>query len=374
MLVAAIGAATAGYELMISQRDTQSCIERGILKAKCHNYKTDKLHIERKELNGYLERCLRTQEKLKYPLWTTVFYGPIGCGKSVAVREALKHQQAVVDVTLTGNCNLKDDFVTKVLHEVLPLSLAADIHKLSFDSKLCMLKSALRKIREKQHTVLPTFLIDVCGTCQPDDLYDLMHLLKHMVHRECLAQASVILSPWFDMRKTMIRDIRAVEVHIGDLSVEETKRYLLQLCDYKQLKGNKTEKEKVVDEVALLAGNRLLYLSELASELQTGATLEDLRLLVHKRAKILKRLADSSLFDFLSYFEQSKKLKKLLQKLLIEKKVPFYEFDQFLKKGTKREDVFLAASKLFEIDSKGHHITITSRFVRQALEEQLAEQ
>ena len=94
MLVVAIGA--AGYKFMISQ-DNQFCIERGILKAKCHDYKTNKLYIERKELNRYKE------EKLIYPLWTMVVYGPIGCGKSVAVREALKHQQAVGDVTLTGN-------------------------------------------------------------------------------------------------------------------------------------------------------------------------------------------------------------------------------------------------------------------------------
>ena len=140
------------------------------------------------------------------------------------------------------------------------------------------------------------------------------------------------------------------------------------------MKGNKEEKEKVVDEVSLLDGNRVLYLDELASELQTGATLDDLRLLVHKRAKILKCFADLSLFDFLSCFEQSKKFKKLLQKLLIEKKVPFYEFNQFLKKGTKQEDVFLATRKLLEIDRQGRYITITSRFVRQALEEQLAKQ
>lgn len=88
-------------------------------------------------------------------------------------------------------------------------------------------------------------------------------------------------------------------MQVGDLSVEETKLYLLQLCDYKQLKGNKEEKEKVVDEVSLLDGNRVLYLDELTSELQTGATLDDLRLLVHKRAKILKCFADLSLFDFL---------------------------------------------------------------------------
>ena len=193
MLLAAIGAACYGYD--VYDLITESCIERGILKAKCHDYKSNKLHIERKELNGYLERCLHRQEELKYPLWTTVVYGPIGCGKSVAVREALKHQQAVVDVTLTGKNNMKDDFVTQVLQEVLPLPLSGSIHKLSFDSKLCMLTSALRKMREKQHTVLPTFLIDVCGPCQPDDLYDLMHLLKYMVHRECLAQAVVILSP-----------------------------------------------------------------------------------------------------------------------------------------------------------------------------------
>ena len=369
MLVGAIGA--AGYEFMISQ-DNQSCIERGILKAKCHDYKPNELYIERKELNGYLERCLQ-KGKLGYPLWTMVVYGPIGCGKSVAVREALKHKQAVVDVTLTGNNNMRDDFVTQVLHEVLPLlSLAGDIHKLSFDSKLCMLKSALRKIREKKHTVLPTFLIDVCGPCQPDDLYDLLYVLKHVVHRGRLAQAVVILSPWSDMRKTMRSDIRAHEVQVGDLSIEETKRYLLQLCDYKQLKGHEEEKEKVVDEVAPLAGNRLLYLNELARDLQTGATLEDLRLLVHKRAKMLKHLADLSLFGFLRCFEQSEKFKNLLQKLLLEKKVSFHEFDQFLKKGIKEEDIFLAARRLFEIDSLGRYITITSCFVRQALEEQLA--
>ena len=202
VLVAAIGAACYdAYELI-----TGSCIERSILKAKCRDYKANKLHIERKELNEYIEQCLHKQENLEYALWTMVIYGPIGCGKSVAVREALKHHVP------TGSCrryshwnySMKDDFVTQVLQEVLPLLLAGNTYTSmrKVSSTVCCFSLIFLKADVNTHSLLSND--SLCGPCQPDDLYDLMHLLKYMVHRECLAQAFVILSPWSNMRKTMI--------------------------------------------------------------------------------------------------------------------------------------------------------------------------
>ena len=51
---------------------------------------------------------------------------------------------------------------------------------------------------------------------------------------------------------------------IDDLRIEETKRYLLHMWDYKLLKGNKEERGKVVEELSPFAGNGLLYLNVLS--------------------------------------------------------------------------------------------------------------
>ena len=78
------------------------------------------------------------------------------------------------------------------------------------------------------------------------------------------------------------------------------------------------ERGKVVEELSPLAGNGLLYLNVLSSELHASVALNDLRLLVHKQANISNRWDDVSPFRSLSCFEQSE---KSLQKRLIGKKV-----------------------------------------------------
>jgi len=81
-------------------------IKKGMRKAKCCKPRIHKPRIERKELNEYLRRwlCKPTPDE---ELWTIV-YGPCGAGKTDAVRNVLKDQEAVIPASL-----LVDALLTK---------------------------------------------------------------------------------------------------------------------------------------------------------------------------------------------------------------------------------------------------------------------
>ena len=79
---------------------------------------------------------------------------------------------------------------------------------------------------------------------KPGHLYDSLQLLKQVVPRKHLAQAGEIVSPWSDLMNTMGCNKRAFKVKIDDLSIEETKRYLLHMWDYKLLKKKEEKLSK----------------------------------------------------------------------------------------------------------------------------------
>ena len=348
-------------------------IEKGILKAKCTELLTRGPHVERKELNDYLSSCLQVSRS-HAPWWTTVVYGPCGSGKSAAVRNILKEQEAVVHVIL--NKGTEDEFVNKVLQKVCPL-----VGTYNKDDSVYMLSSALRSMSDKNPRIVPTLLIEVNMCHSPDHLLDLLYLLKVWVHRQCLVNAVVVLSPRYELGDTLRHDVRAHVVTIGNLTEEETKEYLLGICDYKHLKGSQEEKEQLAKELAPITENRFCYLQDLADNVQEGGTLEDLKTLVHKQAEHLKTSNEMSLREFLSMFMQSVKFNQMLQNLLTNERVYLLKFYQYMKKTTPIDkqysysDLRTKINKIlfrpFDIHPETSEVTIRSSSMRKTLEKHL---
>ena len=105
-IVVVVGAGEFTLDELYGTTCSHKRIEKGILKATMPKNLTRGPHVERKELNEYLRRCLQVSRSHAR---TAVVYGPCGSGKSAAVRNILKEQQAIVHVVL--NKGTKDKFV-----------------------------------------------------------------------------------------------------------------------------------------------------------------------------------------------------------------------------------------------------------------------
>ena len=345
-------------------------VEKGILKAKCAEYITHRPYVKRKQLSEHLRRCLGKPTPNEE--WSTkIVYGPRKSGKTFAVREVLKDQEAVIDVILTEGS--MDELINEVLQKVYPKLITIG-NKVPYNSR-CerqdILKSALISLRNKKPRVVPTLLIKVTGNHAHRD-YELsrtLPLLEQWVHKQNLANAIVVLSctdlPKYD-------DKRAEVVSIGDLTVEETETYLRGTCDYKQLQGSEEEKTKLAKELAPITGGRLLDLKQLVDDVPKGGTLHDLEVLVHKQAEYLVTRNEVSLDEFLKLFER--KFDHVLQNLLRNERVCLGEFDKCLKPESKdnyrnlRQDISKIWSQPFDINPETADVSIRSPFMRKAIE------
>ena len=352
-------------------------IKKGILKAKCAKFVTHGPYVERKQLNMHLKSCLRKPTPNE-EWWTKIVYGPCKSGKTVAVREVLKDQEAIVDVILTEGS--VDELVTEVLHRVHPKSLQVD--KVQSHRRRDALESTLINIREKYPGVVSTLLIKVTAVSQYD-LSNLLEILKLWVHKRNLANTIIMLSPCPGLHPSLLCDKRAQVVSIGDLTVEETKEYLLGICDYKQLQENEEEKGQLAKELAIIAGGRLLDLQQLADDVPMGGTLRDLKTLVHKQAEYLMTRNETSLSEFLKLFEQNDKFDRVLRKLLTNERVCLDEFYKFkyvkepkektLNQSNLRDDIHNIWSQPIYVNPETSEVTIRSPFMRKALEKHLSQ-
>ena len=362
-------------------------IKKGIRKAKCCKPGIHKPRIERKELDEYLRRRLRKptpDEKL----WTTVVYGPCGAGKTDAVRNVLKDQEAVIPVALHVS-DLQKEHVTwsdlrKEIEDKIADSILLEVspnlsHSLQDNERRWVLESVLQSMKDKNPRVVPTLLIEVYGSSYGGVL-ELLKFLKWWVHRLGLVNAIVVLSPANEIGDALMRDVRANVVKIDHLTMDETKDYLLGICKHEELNGNQQEKEQLAKELAPIIGNRLLDLRNLANDVREleGGTLDDLKMLVHKQAENLEREYEWKLHYCLSYFKQSDKFKKMLHKLLRNESAGLFEFHEFYKKDSgkcndQNEDAKLSRllSHVFYVDIEMSMVTIDSSFTRKALEKHL---
>ena len=358
-------------------------IKKGIRKAKCCKPRIHKPHIERKELDEYLRRRL-----CKPTPWTRVVYGPCGAGKTDAVRNVLKDQEAVIPVALHVSDlqkehvtwsdlrkEIEDKIVKSILLEVSPSLL----HSLQDNERHWVLESVLQSMKDKNPRVVPTLLIEVYGSSYGGVL-ELLYFLKQWVHRRSLVNAIVVLSPANEIGDALMRDVRASVVKIDHLTMNETKDYLLGICKHEELNGNQQEKEQLAKELAPIIGNRLLDLRNLANDVREleGGTLDDLKTLVHKQAENLEREYEWKLHYCLSYFKQSDKFKKMLHKLLRNESVGLFEFREFYKKDSEKcngqnEKAKLSRllSHVFYVGTNPPMVTIDSSFTRKALEKHL---
>lgn len=356
-------------------------IKKGILKAKCAEFVTHGPYVERKQLITYLKNCLRKPTPNE-EWWTKIVYGPCKSGKTVAVREVLKDQEAVVDVILTKGT--VDEFIAEVLQKVQWRN-----SRCNTNSRHDMLESALISMRDKNPRVVPTLLIKVTGeySMYHHDLSELLELLKLWVHKRNLANAIIVLSPCTGVCPSQLHDKRAQVVSIGDLTVEETKEYLLGICDYKQLQGSQDEKGRLAKELAPIAGGRLFDLQQLVDDVPKGGTLNDLETLVYKQAEYLTTRNEISLSEFLKLFEQNDKFDHVLRKVLINEQVCLDEFYQCLKKpkdetypktyAYRYNDLWEYIPKIWSqpiyINPETSEVTIRSPFMRKAIEKYLSQ-
>ena len=358
-------------------------IKKGIRKAKCCKPRIHKPHIERKELDEYLRRRL-----CKPTPWTRVVYGPCGAGKTDAVRNVLKDQEAVIPVALHVSdlqkehvtwSDLRKEIEDKIVKSIL-LEVSPNLsHSLQDNERCWVLKSVLQSMKDKNPRVVPTLLIEVYGSSYGGVL-ELLYFLKQWVHRRSLVNAIVVLSPANEIGDALMRDVRASVVKIDHLTMDETKDYLLGICKHEELNGNQQEKEQLAKELAPIIGNRLLDLRNLANDVREleGGTLDDLKTRVHKQAENLEREYEWKLHYCLSYFKQSDKFKKMLHKLLRNESVGLFEFREFYKKDSEKcngqnEKAKLSRllSHVFYVDIEMSMVTIDSSFTRKALEKHL---
>ena len=280
--------------------------------------------VERKEVNEYLRSCLH--EPTSMPWWTTIIYGPCGSGKTAAVRNVLKDQEAVIHVALGLGGDPRKEIVDSILWEVSPSSLSSPALKHDNERRWA-LESALKGMRNKNPRIVPTLFIEVYGRSYGHDgVLELLNLLKRWVHKEGLINAVVVLSPANETGKALLHDMRAFVVKIDHLTMDETKDYLLGICKQKELTGSQEEREQLAKELAPIIGNRLWDLQNLAYDVPKRGTLHDLKTLAHKHAKDLEWEFECALWSCLASFVQNDEF-KMLQKLLTSNKGAYlYEF------------------------------------------------
>ena len=270
------------YENFVAspEKRIENSIQKGIRKSKCSGYTLYAPSVERRELNEHLRSCLHKLTSM--PWWTEIIYGPCGSGKTAAVRNILKDQEAVIHVALGFGDDPRKEIVDSILWQVSPSSLSSPA--LNHDNKRrWALESALKSMQNKNPRIVPTLFIEVYGRSYGHDgVVEILNLLKRWVHKEGLVSAVVVLSPANEIGEALWRDVRATVVKIGHLTMDETKDYLLAICKRKELTGNQEEREQVAKELAPIIGNRLWDLQNLAHDVPKGGTLHDLKTLAYK--------------------------------------------------------------------------------------------
>lgn len=217
------------YENFIAspEKRIENSIQKGIRKSKCSGYTLYAPSVERRELNEYLRSCLCKPTSM--PWWTTIVYGPCGSGKTAAVRNVLKDQEAVIHVALGFGDDPRKEIVDSILWQVSPSSLSSPA--LNHDNKRqWALESALKSMQNKNPRIVPTLFIEVCGRSYGlDGVMGLLNLLRKWIHEEALVSA-VVLSPANEIGEALRHDVRTTVVKIGHLTMDEIKDYLLAIC------------------------------------------------------------------------------------------------------------------------------------------------
>ena len=291
----------------------QENLEGKILESTYPEYKQSSVYTTRK---GQLDimKIFNTMERQK----TVMVCGPRGSGKTAVVRKSLGTEKMVISITdIVGENN----FEQKIAHAI---TKSLRVHTNADVDHPELVKNALEALKnKKEYKRPPVLVVDVTERLtSPKALENLLQVLKVWGHDEGLVYPVVVLSTShaaLGLSRSM-DDLRVQCTSVSDLEEDEAKRYIIDLCEKKELVGadNETVVSKCAQKVVNAIGCRPIHLDRFA---------DDVGNLKHKKDQVsLEDLECLAVEYELKRMNESKRALQLLYKLVPKEKLKTHFF------------------------------------------------
>ena len=224
------------------------------------------LYIKRHGLPDIV-KIVGVKEKPK----TLMVCGPRGSGKSTAVRDSLEGRKGVVVAKFAYDDSHLGQRLAHAITESMGLHTNKQVDHLE------VVVNSLKEIRsERGYAGLghpPVLVVEVNKRfTSPTALEELVLTLKDWGHDEALVCPIVVLSTSKAAMglKIGVDELRAEFATVGDLTEEEAKCYIKQLCQELELEGAEDDAvvSKCAEEVVHALGSRLLHLDSFADKMR----------------------------------------------------------------------------------------------------------